>query len=279
MKTTGVRFATVLTLAAGAVLSVSALTGFDSDYDAARERAKANGRHMMLFFTGSDWCKWCKRLEKEVFVKPEFLSSATNEFELVVLDFPKDKSKQTEAQRKCYERLFRKFKPRFPMVAVIDACDESLIFKSGYIKGASVKWLENLYRNLYKKMRLDALDKASLAPLRKELSCIIGRFFEAAQALGDIDETADKEMEIRAFQKIRLDCIHDTLALVRKVKAAQVPEEIERERWHLLEFVKASLEVFVKDVNDYEFDPQLKDLAESVEGDRGKGQKQEERKP
>ena len=276
MKITGVRFAAVLTLAAGAVLSVSALTGFDTDYDAARERAKASGRHMLLFFTGSDWCKWCNRLEKEVFAQPEFLSSATNEFELVVLDFPMDKTKQTDAQRKRYDELARKFRVKsYPTVKVIDAVDESVVCASCYIKGGAANWLEDLH----KRMKLHALDKASLGPLGEEMGCIIGRFFEAAQALGDIDETADKEMEIRAFQKIRLDCIHDTLALVRKVKAAQVPEEIERERWHLLEFVKASLEVFVKDVNDYEFDPQLKDLAESVEGDRGKGQKQEERKP
>ena len=43
MKTTGVRFAAVLAFALGAVLSASALTGFDTDYDAARERAKATG--------------------------------------------------------------------------------------------------------------------------------------------------------------------------------------------------------------------------------------------
>ena len=275
MRTTSVRLAAVLAFATCAVLSASALTGFDTDYDAARERAKTYGRHMMLYFAGSDWCKLGNKLEEEVFAQPKFLSTTTNEFELVVLDFPKDKSKQTEAQRKCYDRLFRKFKPSFPMVAVIDACDESVMFEAGYIKGGVDKWLENMR----KKMKLHALKKASLGPLGEEMGCIIGRFFKAAQALGDIDETADKEMEIRAFQKIRLDCIHDTLALVRKVKAAQVPEEIERERWHLLEFVKASLEVFVKDVNDYEFDPQLKDLAESVEGERGKGQKQEERKP
>jgi len=98
MKTTGVRFVAVLALVTSAVLSVSALTGFDTDYDAARERAKANGRHMMLFFTGSDWCKWCKRLESEVFSQPEFLSSATNEFELVVLDFPMDKTMEADGR-------------------------------------------------------------------------------------------------------------------------------------------------------------------------------------
>ena len=26
----------------------------------------------MLFFTGSDWCGWCMRLQREVFLTPEF---------------------------------------------------------------------------------------------------------------------------------------------------------------------------------------------------------------
>ena len=273
MKTTGVRLAAVLAFATCAVLSASALTGFDTDYDAAHERAKANGRHMMLYFSGSDWCKLGSRLEKEVLSQPEFLSSVANEFELVVLDYPKDKSKQTEAQRKCYERLFRKFKPRFPMVAVIDACDESLIFKSGYIKGGSVKWRENLYRNLYKKMRLDALDKASLGPLREEVGRILGRQLEATVEIEQIfsKETpltkGDKE-KLDAFRKTLEECIQDYKKLAEKVKAAKIPEEIEESRKRFLEDLEEC-------INN---DDLIKDIEEILEEGRGKGQKQEARK-
>ena len=139
-------------LASALALSpASALTGFDPDYDAARARAKANGRPMVVLFTGSDWCGWCIKLEKEVFSQPEFLSAATNEFELVVLDFPSDKSKQTDAQRKRCEELSEKFQVQgFPTVKVLKASDESVICEMGYAKGGAAKWLENLHKNLSK---------------------------------------------------------------------------------------------------------------------------------
>ena len=34
--------------------------------------SQQTGKPLMLFFTGSDWCGWCKRLVKEVYKTPEF---------------------------------------------------------------------------------------------------------------------------------------------------------------------------------------------------------------
>ena len=47
------------------------------------------GKPLFFFFTGSDWCGWCKRLVKEVFVKPEFATWAAKNVVLVELDFPR----------------------------------------------------------------------------------------------------------------------------------------------------------------------------------------------
>ena len=44
---------------------------------------------LLFFFTGSDWCGWCIRLQKAVFSKPEFKSWATKNVVLVELDFPR----------------------------------------------------------------------------------------------------------------------------------------------------------------------------------------------
>ena len=44
---------------------------------------------LFLFFTGSDWCGWCKKLVAEVFEKEAFKKWATNNIVLVELDFPK----------------------------------------------------------------------------------------------------------------------------------------------------------------------------------------------
>mgnify|MGYP000058789034 CR=1 FL=1 len=52
---------------------------------------------LMLFFTGSDWCGWCIRLQKEVFLTDDFKKWAVDNVILVDVDFPKDKSKQSVA--------------------------------------------------------------------------------------------------------------------------------------------------------------------------------------
>ena len=46
---------------------------------------------LFFFFTGSDWCGWCIKLQKAVFFKPEFKEWANNSVILVELDFPRKK--------------------------------------------------------------------------------------------------------------------------------------------------------------------------------------------
>jgi len=44
---------------------------------------------LFFFFTGSDWCGWCIKLQKAVFSKPEFKQWAIKNVILVELDFPR----------------------------------------------------------------------------------------------------------------------------------------------------------------------------------------------
>lgn len=63
---------------------------------------------LFFFFTGSDWCGWCKRLVKEVFVKPEFAIWADKNVILVELDFPR-RTKLPEATQKQNRELGQMF--------------------------------------------------------------------------------------------------------------------------------------------------------------------------
>ena len=60
-----------------------------TDVNKAINISAQTGKPLFFFFTGSDWCGWCKRLVKEVFVKPEFATWATKNVVLVELDFPR----------------------------------------------------------------------------------------------------------------------------------------------------------------------------------------------
>ncbi len=66
------------------------------DFAAAKARAKAEKKDLLVDFTGSDWCGWCIKLDNEVFSKEAFRSEAPKHFVLVKLDYPRDKSILTE---------------------------------------------------------------------------------------------------------------------------------------------------------------------------------------
>lgn len=62
-----------------------------TDIKKADEISKASGKPIFAFFTGSDWCGWCIRLQKDVFSKPSFIDWAKKNVVLLELDFPRKK--------------------------------------------------------------------------------------------------------------------------------------------------------------------------------------------
>ena len=60
-----------------------------TDVDKAINLSVQSGKPLFFFFTGSDWCGWCIKLQKEVFFLPEFKKWATKNVILVELDFPR----------------------------------------------------------------------------------------------------------------------------------------------------------------------------------------------
>src|ERR1017187_415834 len=51
-------------------------------------RAKAEGKSVLLFFHGSDWCPPCVEMQHQVFESPEFVQYAHHALILVDVDFP-----------------------------------------------------------------------------------------------------------------------------------------------------------------------------------------------
>jgi thioredoxin-related protein len=62
----------------------------------AQEQSKATHRPIFGFFTGSDWCGWCHKLQNDVFSKPEFVKWANEKVILLELDFPRRKQLPAE---------------------------------------------------------------------------------------------------------------------------------------------------------------------------------------
>lgn len=62
----------------------------------AHEISEKTKKPIFAFFTGSDWCGWCHRLEKAVFSKPGFQAWAKKNVILLELDYPRNKKQPDE---------------------------------------------------------------------------------------------------------------------------------------------------------------------------------------
>jgi len=102
------------------------------DLEAAKVVAKEKGLPLLLNFTGSDWCGWCKLMDKNVFGKPEWETYAADKLMLVTLDFPRDKSLVPEAYVARNNELKKQFGVRgYPTYVLVDSDGETEIGRLG----------------------------------------------------------------------------------------------------------------------------------------------------
>lgn len=110
-------FAASLALIALAGTS-AARDGWMTDIDAAVAKAKKENKSVMVEFTGSDWCHYCKIMDKKVFSKKKFYNKATEKFVLVSIDLPRGDKKMHEKNKP----VVLKYKVRgFPTAVLLDS--------------------------------------------------------------------------------------------------------------------------------------------------------------
>lgn len=113
----------LLTIAAAlAALSLNAAElQWHTDLAKAKEKAAAENKQILINFTGSDWCGFCIKLQKEVFSKPEFAEFANKQLVLVELDFPRNKEQSAELKA-ANKKLQEQYKVSgFPTLILLDS--------------------------------------------------------------------------------------------------------------------------------------------------------------
>ena len=150
-----------LLLALTVSLSTAAGEGWMTDFEAAKQKAAAENKDLLVDFTGSDWCGWCIKLVDEVFKHDAFKQGAADNFVLVELDFPQDKSKLDEATQKQNEMLQKKYSIQgFPTILLLD--DQGRPYaQTGYQAGGPEKYLTHLDGLLAVKTKRDEALKAA----------------------------------------------------------------------------------------------------------------------
>jgi protein disulfide-isomerase len=114
-----------------------------TDLPKAQEKAKTENKLVMMDFTGSDWCGWCIKLNKEVFSQPEFAEFAAKNLVLVEVDFPHRKAQSAELKQ-ANEGLQKKYKIEgYPTIIVLNSAGKK-VGELGYEPGGPKVFISKL---------------------------------------------------------------------------------------------------------------------------------------
>ena len=138
----------ILLLTGCGQMSLSSRSGgpaWITDYALAAEKARSEKRMILINFTGSDWCGWCKRLQAEVFSKPAFWEYAQGNLILLEIDFPRNKT-QLPQQAQANQELAERFRVQgFPTLYLLDPEGRTL-GSTGYLPGGAEAFVSELKR-------------------------------------------------------------------------------------------------------------------------------------
>ncbi len=144
------RLLSLASLLAILVLPLHAYEGWLTDLDAGKAQAAAEGKQLVVEFTGSTWCPPCKALHAEVLTTAEFAAWAKDKV-LVKLDYPRasDRTPAKVAADPALAKLMRLKEefavPGFPTMFVYDAQGKEVAKVVGYGRGdGPAKYLAQL---------------------------------------------------------------------------------------------------------------------------------------
>lgn len=116
---------------------------WETDFVKASSDARASGKYMLLDFSGSDWCGWCIRLEKEVFSQDAFKDYAKENLVCILVDFPRAKEQSKELKQQNLD-LAQKYDIKgYPTIIIISP-DGKPVGKTGYLQGGPWEYARHL---------------------------------------------------------------------------------------------------------------------------------------
>ena len=117
-----------------------------TDLPGALNQARSENKMVLLDFTGSDWCSWCIKFDKDVLSTDKFTSYAKSKLVLVRVDFPNHKV-QNEALKRANQELAQRFHVSgYPTFVVLNSSGKEIGRQVGYAEGGSEAFTAQLDR-------------------------------------------------------------------------------------------------------------------------------------
>jgi len=185
------------------------------DYDAAVELAKKTNATVVLNFTGSDWCGWCKLMDRNVFHHKDF-SALAKELNLVLvyIDFPRDDKLVPKEYKDRNKALSTQYGVRgYPTYIILD----SQLQKIGKLGAGRDKTPKSFTDEIKERVRL--LD-ANVQKKAKELGDKGDAFLADLQKFNDATAKLEKWIDTRPAHNVENEKKYEALTnTIEKAKA------------------------------------------------------------
>ncbi len=202
-----------------------------TQFEEAKEIARKESKYVLIYFSGSDWCKPCMKMKREIFETPKFKDFAKEHLVCLLADFPRKRKNQvSDGQKEHNEKLAEvyEFDGIFPHVLLIDE-EGRLMTKSAYQPGGPDLFI-NTIRPFFKKREKRTYKKAFIAMGSQfEVTAVSVEQTVAEQAI------AAAQQEIARIEKMisSWDSASQTSAINRQ--AGIGPVEVDKELFRLIE--------------------------------------------
>jgi thioredoxin-related protein len=168
------------------------------DFDAAKKLAKEKKLPILLNFTGSDWCGWCKLMDKSVFSTETWKTYATQNVVTVFIDFPKDKTLVPEKFVERNKELSKKFQVRgYPSYILLASDGEKQIGQLGASRTATPEgFIKDLQKQVDVQKKIEKLppnDKADYDKVMAKVEAVQKEMREWLETKPKKNEENDKK--------------------------------------------------------------------------------------
>jgi thioredoxin-related protein len=214
--------ALLLVALATAPLAAAEADLWTEDAAAATKLATEGKKDLLINFTGSDWCGWCKKLDKEVFSQEAFRAEAPKHFVFLKLDFPRRRELSEETKKQNAEWKSRMPVPGFPTIILADAAGKPYA-STGYRRGGADAYLEHLAELRAIKTKRDeafaAAAKAEGIEKAKALDAALSTL-DSEIAMASYGDVIDEIVALDPDNKAGLKAKYGAIALIGKMQAA-----------------------------------------------------------